>query len=138
MCGANADYYQNVLLRLRCRNPTGRAWLRYLTRAPKTTSRRTSMSSQPMTIQTPKRLPRYRRAERQVNVMLTQRDLDILHIVQSHRLANSQHLQALVDGSDQGILRRLQLLYHAGYLDRLIPQRMYGEGSQKMTYAITN
>ena len=84
------------------------------------------------------RLPRYRRAERQDNFVVTGRDLDIMEIVEAHRLTTSAHIQALVDGSDQAILRRLQILYHAGYLDRITPQRMYGTGSQKMIYAITN
>jgi hypothetical protein len=44
----------------------------------------------------------------------------------------------LVPGSDQGILRRLQILFHAGLLDRLRPRFAKGGGSAKMVYAITN
>ena len=85
-----------------------------------------------------KRLPRYRRAERQEDFALTGRDLDILQIVEALRCAASDHVVALIDGSDQGKLRRLQKLYHAGYVDRITPRRVYGAGSQKMIYAITN
>src|SRR2546426_11640159 len=85
-----------------------------------------------------KRLPRFRRAQKQENFILTRRDLDIMRNVESFRLLTSKHIQALSTGSDQGILRRLQKLYHAGYLDRITPPRTYGEGSQKMIYAITN
>jgi len=86
----------------------------------------------------PKRLTRYRRAQRQVNFALTERDLEILRIVESYRLVASPHILALTHGSNQGILRRLQKLFHRGYLDRLRPQRIEGGGSVNMTYAITN
>jgi hypothetical protein len=86
----------------------------------------------------PKRLPRYRRAPREGEFALTARDLEILAITASYRLATSAQLQALADGSNQGILRRLQKLFHAGFLDRLAPQRVDGGGSAKMIYAITN
>src|SRR5437870_4973966 len=86
----------------------------------------------------PKRLPRYKRAPREVDFALTQRDLAIMKTVTDFRLASSAHLQALAGGSNQGILRRLQKLYHAGLLDRLSPRTCYGEGSAKMVYAITN
>src|SRR5437879_5732830 len=102
-------------------------------------SRKVSMSSQERTVITkPERLPRYRRAQRQGGFVLTARDLEILKTVQSYRLATSAHLQALVSGSDQHILRRLQKLFHAGHLDRLTPRPTYREGSAKMVYAITN
>lgn len=84
------------------------------------------------------RLPRYRRAAAEIPLLLTQRDLDILAAVESHRLLTSYHLQALIDGSVQQILRRLQMLYHAGYLDRIRPRFVQGGGSARMVYAITN
>ncbi len=84
------------------------------------------------------RLPRYRRASTEVACVLTPRDLDILCLVESFRLLTSEHLQLLVPGSDQGILRRLQILFHAGLLDRLRPRFAKGGGSAKMVYAITN
>src|ERR1051325_4935941 len=86
----------------------------------------------------PKRLPRYKRAPREVAFALTRRDVEILKTVKDFRLLTSAHIQALADGSNQGVLRRLQKLYHAGYLDRLSPRTRYGEGSAKMIYAVTN
>jgi hypothetical protein len=85
-----------------------------------------------------KRLPRFKRTQREVAFLLTKRDLEILKIVQDFRLLTSAHIQALADGSNQGILRRLQKLFHAGHLDRLSPRPKYGEGSAKLVYAITN
>jgi len=92
------------------------------------------MTTSPITT----RLPRYRRATTEVACVLTPRDLAILRLVESFRLASSEQIQLLVSGSDQGILRRLQALFHAGYLDRLRRQYVPGGGSAKMIYAITN
>lgn len=86
----------------------------------------------------PKRLPRFRRAAVLSHCVLTPRDLDTLSRVVSYRLATSEHLQALDRGSGQGLLRRLQKLFHAGYLDRLLPRHVDGGGSAPMVYAITN
>ncbi len=85
-----------------------------------------------------RRLPRFRRAPAQSECALTPRDLNVLAWVQSYRLVTSQHLQALDRGSGQGLLRRLQKLFHAGYLERLLPRHVDGGGSAPMVYAITN
>ncbi len=87
---------------------------------------------------TPRRLPRYKRVQREVDFALTPRDLEILALVESFRLATSAHIASLTRGSNQGILRRLQKLYHAGFLDRLRPDRTSDGGSAKMVYAVTN
>jgi DNA-binding PadR family transcriptional regulator len=87
---------------------------------------------------TPTRLPRYKRVQREVDFALTPRDLEILALVESFRLATSAHIASLTRGSNQGILRRLQKLYHAGFLDRLRPDRTSDGGSAKMVYAVTN
>jgi hypothetical protein len=87
---------------------------------------------------TANRLPRYRRTPTLSECAVTSRDLNILSIVESFRLASSEHIQALVEGSNQGLLRRLQKLFHAGYLDRPFPRPKNGGGSSKMVYAITN
>lgn len=84
------------------------------------------------------RLPRYKRTQREVALMLTPRDLDILALVESFRIMSSEQIQALTEGSRQGILRRLQKLFHAGFLDRLLPEMRDGGGSTKMVYAVTN
>ncbi|MBZ5545580.1 MAG: replication-relaxation family protein, partial [Acidobacteriia bacterium] len=84
------------------------------------------------------RHPRFKRAPSMHECALTSRDLDILACVESYRLLSSEHLQALIPGSAQGLLRRLQKLFHAGYLDRLLPRRVAAGGSARMVYAITN
>ncbi len=84
------------------------------------------------------RLPRYTCVATHVECVLTQRDLTILQAVESFRLLTSEHITALTHGSDQGILRRLHKLYHAGYLDRPRQRRVNGGGSARMVYAITN
>ena len=91
-----------------------------------------------MTTDPTNRLRRYRRTSTEVACVLTPRDLEILRLVESFRLLNSEHLTALIPGSKQVILRRLQILFHAGYLDRLRPHRVENGGSSKMIYAITN
>src|SRR5438552_3210680 len=95
------------------------------------------MTTSPITPESP-RLPRYTRAEADVSLALTPRDLEILRLVQSFRLLKSEHIQLLAAGSDQGIARRLQKMFHAGYLDRLRPRWVENGGSAKMIYAVTN
>lgn len=72
-------------------------------------------------------------------MILTPRDLDILRAVHRHRLLRSTHLAALSGGSSQAILRRLQLLFHHGYLDRP-PMQLdwYARGSEPLVYALGN
>src|SRR6185436_16340302 len=84
------------------------------------------------------RRPRFERA--QVRPMiLTPRDREILRAVHRHRLLRSSHLIALLDGSRQVTLRRLQLLFHHGYLDRP-PMQLdwYARGSEPLVYALGN
>jgi DNA-binding Lrp family transcriptional regulator len=70
---------------------------------------------------------------------LTPRDLEILRAVYRHRLLKSTHLAALAGGSPQTTLRRLQLLFHHGYLDRPTMQLdWYTRGSEPMVYALGN
>jgi hypothetical protein len=72
-------------------------------------------------------------------MVLTPRDLDILRAVHHHRLLRSTHLIALSGGSRQATLRRLQLLFHHGYLDRP-PMQLdwYTRGSEALVYALGN
>ena len=84
------------------------------------------------------RRPRFERAP--VHPMiLTPRDLEILRAVHRHRLLRSTHLVALSGGSRQATLRRLQLLFHHGYLDRP-PMQLdwYARGSEPLVYALGN
>lgn len=84
------------------------------------------------------RKPRYRRAQAN-NCRLQDRDTNIIRHVYKHRFLTSEHINALLRGSDQGILRRLHLLYHNGYLDRPPEQiRPYQKGSDPMVYGLGN
>jgi hypothetical protein len=51
-------------------------------------------------------------------IRLTDRDKAILSAVSRHRFLTSSHILSLVSGSRQNIVRRLQRLYHAGFLER--------------------
>lgn len=67
-----------------------------------------------------RRLPRYKRAgAEKIGLRLQERDREILKLVYDYRLLTSRQIQCLVPGSDQVILRRLQKLFHGGYLDRI-------------------
>lgn len=71
---------------------------------------------------------------------LTERDREILKHVHRHRFLRSAHLIALVSGSRQQTLRRLQLLYHHGFLERPRCQIDYYHraGSRPMVYGLGN
>ena len=62
--------------------------------------------------------PRLRRVEEPPPFQLTARDLAILHAVARYRSLSSTLIIRLIGGSTQQILRRLQVLFHHGYLDR--------------------
>jgi len=86
----------------------------------------------------PLRRPRFERAK-VAGIKLMPRDLLILRAVERHRLLRSTHLVALAGGSSQATLRRLQLLFHHGYLDRPAAQLdWYAAGSEPMVYALGN
>ena len=86
------------------------------------------------------RLPRFRRAPTVVPFQLTERDLEIIRLVHRHRFLRSFHIATLTDGSPQQVLRRLQLLYHHGYLERPRAQLQYYErgGSKSIAYGLGN
>jgi hypothetical protein len=84
------------------------------------------------------RRPRFERAPVRP-MILTPRDLAILRAVHRHRLLRSTHLVALSGGSRQATLRRLQLLFHHGYLDRPSMQLdWYARGSEPLVYSLGN
>jgi hypothetical protein len=89
----------------------------------------------------PPRLPRFTRAtpEHRPHVQLTERDREIVRIVAGNRFVRSDHISNLLAASHDKILRRLQALFHNGYLDRPDAQReLYRAGSDKMIYALGN
>ena len=84
------------------------------------------------------RKPRYRRVPK-ASCRLQERDKEIIKLVHKHRFLTSEHITALVSGSRQGILRRLHLLFHDGYLDRPPEQILpYRQGSDPMVYGLGN
>ena len=85
--------------------------------------------------QTTDRLPRFvRHRFRKPTFVLQERDHEIIRVVSQHRVISSDDLQLLIAGSNQTILRRLQKLFHHGYLDRPRSQRQRGNGP--MVYAL--
>lgn len=71
---------------------------------------------------------------------LTPRDAEILRLLQRHRFLRSHQLAALIGGSRQQLLRRLQSLYHHGFVERPLAQIDYYQrgGSQSMVYGLAN
>jgi DNA-binding Lrp family transcriptional regulator len=84
------------------------------------------------------RRPRFEREPGPGGLRLTARDLSIFHHIARHRFLNSQQIIALIGGSRQHVLKRLQRLFHAGYIDRPKSQVRYfaEDGSQPMVYAL--
>jgi hypothetical protein len=71
-------------------------------------------------------------------MQLTERDQEIIRLIHRHRFLRSSQIVALLGGSAQHLLRRLQLLYHHGYLERPRAQLQYYErgGSKSITYGL--
>ena len=88
-----------------------------------------------------KRLPRFRRNREQIRPFkLTPRDFEILRQIARHRFLSSPQICSLVEGAAPQILRRLQCLFHAGYLDRPRCQLDYyhAGGSRAMVYGLAS
>ncbi len=86
------------------------------------------------------RLSRFKRAPAVASMQLTERDRQIIRLVHRHRLLRSPQIVALVGGSSQQLLRRLQLLYHHGFLERPRAQLdlYYRSGSRHIIYGLGN
>jgi DNA-binding Lrp family transcriptional regulator len=84
------------------------------------------------------RLPRFTRAKQITPPQLTARDREIIQRVFAHRFLRSGHIHAFIGGSRQQLLRRLQRLYHHGYLERPRAQIDYYHqgGSRSMVYGL--
>src|SRR4051812_27888042 len=84
------------------------------------------------------RLPRFTRSRFVHSFTITSRDLEIIMLVARHRFLRSTHVVALLNASPQGVLRRLQLLFHHGYLERPRAQLEYFHqaGSKEIAYGI--
>ena len=92
------------------------------------------------TVVTPKRLPRFRRADAPPPFRLTEDDIEIVRVVARHRLIRSTHIAALVERSLDRTNDRLQKLFHAGYVDRPRAQldRFPSSGSAHFIYALAD
>jgi Replication-relaxation len=83
------------------------------------------------------RLPRFKRSNAVAPLHLTKRDKEIVERVFRHRFLRSDHITALCAGSAQQITRRLQRLFHHGYLDRPRCQIDYFQsGSRRIAYGL--
>jgi DNA-binding Lrp family transcriptional regulator len=73
-------------------------------------------------------------------MQLTDRDREIVRQVFRHRFLRSSQIAALAGGSEQAVLRRLQLLYHHGYLERPRAQIEYYQqgGSRPLVYGLAD
>jgi protein involved in plasmid replication-relaxation len=73
-------------------------------------------------------------------MQLTARDREIIQLVHRHRFLRSSRLVTLIPDSSQQLLRRLQLLYHHGFLERPRAQIDYYHqgGSRHIVYGIGN
>jgi hypothetical protein len=86
------------------------------------------------------RLSRFKRSAAVIPIRLTERDRQIIRLVHRHRFLRSSQILALIGGSSQQLLRRLQLLYHHGFLDRPRSQLDYYHqgGSRHIVYGLGN
>jgi protein involved in plasmid replication-relaxation len=84
------------------------------------------------------RLPRFKRAPTVAPIKLTERDHAIIRLVHRHGFLRSSHIIALMGDSPQQVLRRLQLLYHHGFLERPRAQIEYYHqgGSRHIIYGL--
>lgn len=91
-----------------------------------------------------KRLPKLQRVKDALPLALQERDELIIRAAIKFRFLRTNHIYHLVEGGEQGISRRLQKLFHAGYLDRVYDPdeiRRYRQaclGSPKAIYALAN
>ena len=84
------------------------------------------------------RLPRFKRVPPLAPIQLTERDCEIIRLVHRHRFLRSSQIVALTGGSEQQVVRRLQSLFHHGYLERPRAQIQYYErgGSRTIAYGL--
>lgn len=86
----------------------------------------------------PTRLPRFTRVDDPPGIALTDRDRAILQRVAAHRFLTSRQIACVLGAPAQPVLRRLQRLFHHGYLDRPRAQIEYFHhgGSQPLIYGL--
>jgi len=86
------------------------------------------------------RLPRFKRSPEVAPMQLTERDREVIQLVHRHRFLRSLQIVALISNGSQQLLRRLQLLFHHGFLERPRAQIDYYHkgGSRHIVYGIGN
>jgi hypothetical protein len=86
------------------------------------------------------RRARFERCPSVPHIQFTKRDVEILAHLDRHRLLRSCDISDLVAGSRQQVLRRLQLLFHHGYVDRPRSQIEYFHrgGCRPFIYALNS
>ena len=86
------------------------------------------------------RLPWFKRVATVAPIQLTERDHEIIRLIHRYRFLRSHQIVVLIGGSAQQLSRRLQLLFHHGYLERPRAQLEYYErsGSQTIAYGLGN
>ena len=86
------------------------------------------------------RFPRFQRIATAAPIRLTERDHKIIRLIHRHRFLRSHQIIALIGGSAQNLSRRLQWLFHHGWLERPRAQLQYYErnGSQTIAYGLAN
>ncbi len=72
-----------------------------------------------------------------VSFQLQERDVDIIHDVYTHRFLDTSLITLKTGASRQAVQRRLNKLYHNGYLSRPGTQRTR-QGNNSMVYALGN
>ena len=81
------------------------------------------------------RLPRFQRFVNPPPIQLTERDRKIFRLIHRHRFLRSHQIVAMICGSAQNLPRRLQQLFHQGWLERPRAQLQYYERSGSKTIA---
>jgi protein involved in plasmid replication-relaxation len=86
------------------------------------------------------RLPRFKRTSAVAPMQITERDREIIRLVERFRFVRSSNICSLIPGSPQQLLRRLKLLYHHGFLERPRIQLDYYHhgGSRHIAYGLGN
>ena len=84
------------------------------------------------------RKPRFKRVPIATPLWLGERDWQIIRLVHRHRFLRSDQIAAFIGGSQQWIVRRLQLLFHHGYLERPHAQleSYYRPGSRAIVHGV--
>ncbi len=87
------------------------------------------------------RTGRMGKAGHTASFQFTDRDREILRTVLRYRFVTIDHIHALIPGNNRQISRRVQAMFHLGYLTRYLPTRrlrvgLYTPGSEKMIYGL--